>query len=201
MSFFIRIIAASVLTALVACAPTQKLVKLPPERSYHNGFSLIPLNEEGWYIGESYKDNLNLRKYGTSPDETYVIYTEIFEVPSFNSQSEFVDFVKQHNKNFGGGIRFNTIKEEAEPYSRNGVQCVRSNLMFEDTAAKMQGGGVHTMVLEMDVMTCVHPTDSSCALEVIYSHRNFPDQRDPTMSEKAKIVFDSVEFSDKPRPR
>ena len=130
-AFLIRIITASVLTISMACAPTRMQVKLPPERSYHNGFSLTPLNEEGCHISENDKGKLHLGRHGSRRDETYVIYARVLKLPPFDSQSEFIDFVKRRIKGYGEK-RFNNIKEEVAPCSRNGDHCVRSYVMYED---------------------------------------------------------------------
>src|SRR5215470_8451627 len=81
-----------------ACTPVKqqqsKELPLPPQRSMHTGFSLVPLNEKGWLIGEQVPQHLLLGKHGSDPDESYILRAFTVVLPDFKSRDEFVGFAK-----------------------------------------------------------------------------------------------------------
>ena len=196
MNVVTRIVTVPILVALTACAPIQKLqqVKLPPERSYHRGFSLVPLNEAGWSIGQRDYNWLVLRRYGSSPDESYTIHTEVRGLPPLASPTEFINVVKEDQIRGTDPSRFTVMKHEVVPYPRKGDYCARSYWMTEDRAAVKPTGGIHLLILEIINLTCRHPASPNVAISVTYAHRHYQDHGDPALPEKAEMLFESVEF-------
>jgi len=189
-----RVMAVSIMATLMACGPKQ--VQLPPERSYHRGFSLVPPNEQGWFFQQRDHNTLVLARHSSGLDETYVISTEVRGLPPLTSQSEFINAVKEMASRGSDPTRFTVMKLDVVPYSKKGDYCARSYLMAEDRAAVRRTGGVGQMVLELVVLSCRHPTNADVAINVVYSHRHYPDQGDPNLSGKADMLFESVEFTD-----
>jgi hypothetical protein len=45
-------------------------------------------------------------------------------------------------------------------------------------------------------LTCRHPTNSAVLITVTYSHRFYPENRDPQLAEKAARVLRTLELVD-----
>ena len=196
MSFLIRIAAISLLTVLMACAPIRQQVQLPPERSFHRGFSLVLPNEKGWVYFQRDHNTLVVSKYGSSPDETYVIQTNIWGLPSLTSQTEFMDVVKEMEAKGTDPSRFKVLMHGIASFPRKGGYCARSHLIAEDRAAVKRIGGVHTMILEIVHLTCRHPKNANVAISVGYSYRHFAGHEDADFLKKATELFEDIEFTD-----
>jgi len=52
------------------------------------------------------------------------------------------------------------------------------------------------MILEEIELTCRHPRNNSVAINISFSLRYYPGERDSLFSEKAMKVVDSVTFAD-----
>jgi hypothetical protein len=133
---------------------------------------------------------------GDNPGETYAIQTSVLGVPHLASQSEFMDYIKKTQTERADPTRFNDLKRNSIPHPKKGEFCAQSYAMIEDRAAVTNPGVVESMILEIVTLSCRHPTSVNVAVEVIYSHRHHPGQSDPYLSEKAEVLFESVEFSD-----
>lgn len=195
MIILIRIITVSVFMTLVACTPMLQQLKLPPERSYHRGYSLIPPNEKGWSIVQRDHNWLILAREGDKLNETYAIQTEIWALPPQTPQSCFINIVKEKINNGIDPTRFKLIKHDIAPYRGKMTNCVRFYMITEDKAAVVNAGEVAHMILEVIGLSCRHPANTITVIDVIYSHRHYFDQEDPALQEKADEVFKSLKFT------
>lgn len=201
MMLVIRIMSVSVVAILLACAPVQlqlqaPQVQLPPERSYHRGYSLIPLDEKGWFITQSDHNWLTLIRYGSNPGETYVITTIVWGPPTLSSQSEFINVVKENYTKGLDTTRFKTIELDVTPYPKKGEYCARVYVKNVDRTAVTHADVPEYMIMEIVELSCIHPTNANMAINVSYSHRHYPDQNNPGLLEKAETLFNSVEFEE-----
>jgi hypothetical protein len=74
--------------------PRLPEVPLPPERIFLKGFSLVPLNEQGWLIGARNPRLLSLGKIGKYPEENVVIRAMLFQLPAFQTNEDLVRLVQ-----------------------------------------------------------------------------------------------------------
>jgi len=200
MKLLMRIFAVSVLSTLLACGPRFQQLELPPQRSYHSGFSLLPPDEKGWNVISRDGNALNLARHGSSPNETYAISTDVWALPPLASKTDFVDSVRAKERQSevsASPSRFKLLKHDVAPYPKKGDYCALSHVICEDRAAKVKNsGGLHLLILEIVSLTCRHPSNANVAISVSYSHRHYPYQGDPSVSEKAEKLFESVEFTE-----
>jgi hypothetical protein len=171
-------------------------VELPPKPLFLNGYSLMPLNEEGWVIGKRTSYVVALGKYGKNPDQTFVISALLIKLSPFQTTEEFVRQVKEGQTQDTDPKRFTTIKHEVISYPHNGAECTRSHGVLVDHAAAKRSGQPGDMNLEMLTLLCAHPKDKRVGVNVFYSQRSYPGQEDPAFLEKATTVLNSVELTD-----
>jgi hypothetical protein len=200
MTLAVRLLAVSVFTILLACGPGLRPLELPPQRSNHSGFSFLPPNEEGWTVISRDGNALNLPRKGSNPNETYAISTDLWALPPLQSKADFINSViakEGQSEASGRPPRFKLLKHDVAPYPKKGDYCALSHVICEDRGAKLKhSGGLHLLVLEIVSLTCRHPSNGNVAIKVSYSHRHYPYHGDPSLSEKAQNLFQSVEFTE-----
>ena len=194
-----RLMGACVALTVAACAATRPMgenVELPPKRLLQDGYSLMPLNEEGWVIGKRNSYLVTLGKYGKNPDQTFAISANLIRLPPFNTTEEFVRLVKEGQSQDTDPKRFTTIKHEVISYPQNGAECTKSHGVLVDHAAAKRSGQPGDMNLEMLTLVCAHPKDKRVGVTVFYTQRSYPGQEDPAFLEKAITILNSVELTD-----
>src|SRR6266699_126948 len=107
--------ALCVVLTVAACAatqPTGQNIELPPKPLLQEGFSLMPLNEEGWVINRRKSNLVILGKYGKNQDQTFAISAGLIRLPPFETTEEFVRLVKEGQSQDTNPKRLTTIKHE-----------------------------------------------------------------------------------------
>lgn len=183
-------------TSCASITPRFLEVHIPPERISQQGYSLVPLNETGWLIGARNSYQLALLKRGEDPEGTLAIQATLVELPAFKTDEELARLVKERQAQDTDPQRFTTMTHEVTAYSQKGTTCVKSHLVTEDHAAVKRSATPGDMVLEALTLTCPHPNDQHVGVNVTYSQRYYPEQRDPAFLEKATRVLESIEFTE-----
>ena len=196
----VMLCATLVLTACAATRPPLPEVKIPPERISQNGYSLMPLNENGWMVVGRNAYEFALAKPGENPDETFAIQAILSKVGTFNTTEDFVRLIKEGQVNDTNPPRFKLLKHDVTPFPKTGIDCVKSHMITEDNAAVKRSGGTAEMILEAVTLSCAHPNEKSVAIHVIYSHRHYPGKDDPAFMEKGTAVLNSVELFEPDQP-
>jgi hypothetical protein len=186
--------------AFVSCAHMQPRlleVKVPPERISLKGFSLVPLNEKGWFIREHNPNQLFLGKLGKSPEENLVIRAILFKMPAFNTNEEFSSLIKEIEAKNINPERLKIIKHTVTPHqTKKGSDCALSRSLLEDNAAAELVGKTGVMLQESVTLICAHPQNKDIGVSVGYSQRYYPEQGDLEFFKKAVSVLNSVRFTE-----
>jgi hypothetical protein len=184
------------LFVVTSCAPRLQEVQVPPERIFKKGYSLVPLNEKGWFIAGRNPYQLDMGKSGEGPDETVIIHAVLVRLPPFTTSEEFVHLVKEGQAKDTDPKRFKTISYDVTAYPEKGPHCAKSYGVMEDHAAVKRSRLTGYMLLEILTLTCAHPKDNSVGVSVTYSQRYYPETKVSGFLEKASGILSSVEFSD-----
>lgn len=191
-------VAALLIATLVsACAttrPAMQELSLPPQRITANGYSLVPLNEAGWFILHRSPEILVLGKHGSDPDENIVIRAFAKVLPPLKSDEEFIGFAKSVLV-MEGATRHKVLSQQTQLVKIKSQSCARSDTVMEDHGAVKRSSRTGPMILEAFSLLCKHPNGST-GIVVAYSHRFYQGQGDAESSKKAQKIFDSLDFSD-----
>lgn len=182
-----------------SCASMQprfQEVQLPPARIYQKGYFFVPLNEKGWSIGQrnQYDVVIGKRGEGKDEDETYIVWGTLIKLPPYKDPQDLVRNVKEAQAKDTDPKRYKLEKHEVTFQNEKGADCTWSHALSEDTAPVKKSGRPGSMMLEILTLTCAHPKDKSIGINLAYSHRYFPEQKDPRFIEKATSVLSSIEF-------
>ena len=184
----------SILLSVASCASFQS-ISIPPERIVQTGYSLIPLNEKGWRLGQRNPVQLVIGKVSDNPDESLIIQSTIVKIRPYKTKEEFVQLVKE-NQATDTDERFASKQFDVSSYDEKGTDCAKSYALSEDKAASRKSGHSGTMIIELLSLTCAHPKNNRFAVYVGYSHRYYPGHQDKEFNQKAWTVMSSLEFSD-----
>ncbi len=182
---------------LVACAsPSSRFnmvtVPLPPERIFKEGYSLMPLNEEGWILGPRNETAMALAKRGSAPDETHAIRSFIKPLPKLNVDEDFVVFAESAVK-MESATRYEVLKHATQRDNANGQECVKVRDLLKDFQARKTTKNPEPMILDSLYWVCKHP-DGKNAVIIGYSDRYYAGHEDPAFDQKAETVFRGLAF-------
>jgi hypothetical protein len=180
---------------LASCAPVRPTIKelpTPPQRSVHNGFSLLPLDETGWKIGVQQPNTLVLGKQSGNPDESFIIRAFTVVLPDFKSRDEFMGFAKTAIGE-SDPVRFKRLSDETRTVTVKSQSCGRTKSTMEDHGAVKRTKHSDFMVIEAYSLVCPHP-QKKIAVVIAYSHRYYSGNADPQSEKKADRIFETVEF-------
>ena len=203
MKLLQQFVVCALILAITACASTRPAlpeVKLPPERISQKGYSLMPLDEAGWLIAQRNKYALALVKTGVNVDETLAIQASISKIPSYSTNQDFVNAIKDGQEKDTDPQRFKILKHDVTSFPMAGGDCAKSYLVTEDHAAIKRSGSPGIMILEALTLSCAHPSERSIAVHVTYSHRHYPGQDDPAFMEKGNALINSVTLFEPDEP-
>lgn len=169
---------------------------MPPERITLKGFSLLPLNENGWLVGPGGPYRLALGRRSDNPDESSAILAVLTDVGSYDSKAEFVKIIKDNQAKDNDPQRFAIKQHDVSAINKFSTVCVRSHTLSIDNAASRRSGNTGDMTLEILSLSCAHPADKTIVVTASYSQRYYPGRRGSDFDRKAQAVLDSLEFND-----
>lgn len=191
------------LNACSSMLPTDwKDVQLPPERLVLKGYSLLPLNEEGWQTSSSTRSpyHLTLLKHRSENyDESIVIEASSLQYPDnnqFQFNEEMLQLIRESNaKKLKASPRYKRLKDELTLSREQGMECIRGYSVDEDyEAAPVKASRKPGfMILELVYISCFHPRDRSTGIRIDYSQRYYPNHQDPNFLDKANAIFNTIE--------
>jgi hypothetical protein len=162
-----------------------------------DGFSIVAPNEYGWYcVRRNTKGKaVSLTKSGSNADETYAFHVWTHQLPHLKNDEAFVSFILEGFNNEQDKSRF--VKKELEANkvkTKHGV-CVSTKSIHQDLLAHKRTSNPEPMLLEAISLICRNPHNQSEAAYLTYSHRYYPGHRDSSLSDKAQVQFDNLDFN------
>ena len=182
---------AWMLCALISACASQP--KLPP-RIMLEGFSFAPLNDKEWTIVKQSPDMTVMGKPGRFSGEIFAMQATLIKLPAIESPQELVRHLESTQRKDLDPKRYRVIRHEVIQYQVHGKNCALSNVeAAERTAASGTGSPVNTM-LESLTLICPHPKNTARGINMIYSHRYFPEDVDPQFSRDGALLMQSLAF-------
>ena len=133
-------------------------------------------------------------KEGGNLDETYAINVFLFEIPNFDSQDTFIDFVKAGREQDFDPKRFKIIKDDITSFEGREDYCASYHSVAEDKEAVKRSRNKEMMILEMAGYICRHPKNKNIGINFDYSHRYYSNNKDSALLDKSNKAFNKFEF-------
>jgi hypothetical protein len=190
MKFFV--FPAMILAASLACGCASK-PKVPPPIELQ-GFSVAPPVEEGWAIARQTPTQVIFGKPGRFTGETLAIQATVIGLPAFQNGEDLLKYAESAQRREFAAARFRILSLTARPQDVQGESCAMVHLeVAERGSAEGTGSPVNTM-LELLALTCAHPQDRRRGISHLYSHRHFPEDKDPQFEEAGVSLLGNLRF-------
>ena len=196
LRLYLLLFAALGAAACSAGRPNLSEVTLPPARSNHVGFSLVPLNEPGWLVLQKAPGFVAFGKRGGDPDETFGLQASSTSVPKYASNDDFYASTRNPPPTGGPPGRFRLVSYQSRPAPDKGEKCVRAHSLAEDHSPTRPSKRTEFMLLEAYTLLCVHPKNSTVGIAVTFSQRYYSGNRAARLDKDAEVIFSSVALSD-----
>jgi len=182
---------------LVSCANQRYTGLADPSKRIDkvSGVSVLPPQEQGWFIPHMSLYELGLVKQGSLPNATYAAQVKLFQLPEFESEEQYFQYISQGRAAGPATGRFNQLQNKEELFRGRGAYCVKFYNISEDRAPKTPSV-VRSMVMETIGYNCQHPKNKSIGVDFEYSYRHYAGDEDANLEKKANAFLDQVQFTD-----
>jgi len=195
---------------LTACAtgltkPGYDKIENPSIRFQTNCASVLPPQQEGWYVNKNFKTGKE-EEYYCKPivfykekKETYETYVAsiftFFDLPEYKSDQEFLEInTKTMEDDARQGSRFVVMETKHDIYKEENKFCTRHKLLVKDYSAHKKYRKGDYMILEEMRFFCKYPFKANEAIGISYSHRYNPGYKDQDFEKDAINFFNQVVF-------
>jgi hypothetical protein len=192
--------AATLAAAMLAggCAGMKKdsaELPLPPQRLDLDGYSFMPPAEPGWFVAERGTDLIVLAKQGKYIGQTLTIQGAGVSLPATPATLLLVNHVRATEAQGLLPPRFRIRSHEVLPAGVAGAACVMSHLEVEDREPGATVGPIVALLLETVSLTCRDATRPGRGVQLSYTQRSFPEDRDPGLRPRAEAMMNTLQLS------
>jgi hypothetical protein len=182
--------------AWILCALLGACALQPKERPriMMEGFSIVPPKEKEWIVVRQSPEMTVIGKPGRFSGETFTIQATIIKLPPAESADELVRQVESTQRKELDPKRYRVYKFEVSQQKIHGQACALARVEAAERNTTEAAGSPVNMMLETLTLICPHPKDSSRGINMVYSHRHFPEDVDPRFSEDAATLMQNLAF-------
>lgn len=194
-------LAAVTLCALLAggCAgskskPESIELPVPAVRLDFDSYSFLPPQEKEWFVAERGTDFVVLAKVGKYLGETLTIQSARVALPPTPATLLLVNHVRGNEIKSLSPLRFRIRAHEVVPTAINGATCVMSQVEAEDREPASSTGPIVALLMETFTLTCRDNARAGSGVQLSYTHRSYPEDRDPGLRLRAEAVLNSLQL-------
>lgn len=125
-------------------------------------------------------------------DQSHLISMSVRNVEEIHSIEDFSSLIKQARAMDKLPSRFKLLGNLEEIDSSKPDYCVKFHSRMEYHKAKRASKRTDMMILDDVGFICRSPNNKRVVLNFYYSHRHYPGQADPILSNKRKHFFETV---------
>jgi hypothetical protein len=196
----ISTVLTAVCAALVLAACASKSDK--PTRFELRGFSFTAPaaveDEKPWGVAKRTPDLLILGKPGEFQSEVFTVQATVVRLPALASPDALLQYVKSSQQRELDPKRFRILKHELSLQPVNGESCALSHIEAVDRAMRSTTGPTANIMLETLTLTCAHPKDRDTGINVTYSYKYFPEDKDPRFLERGSAILEGLRLDGQP---
>ena len=191
--------AVVLLCALLAggCAgnkPKSVELPVPAQRLELNGYSFLPPEEKEWFVAERGPDFIGLAKAGKYIGQTLTIQGVRVALPATPATLMLVNHVRGSELKSLPPPRFRVRSHEVVPITVNGAACVMSQIEVEDREPAATTGPIVALLMETFSLTCRDAAQPGSGVQLSYTHRSYPEDRDAGARARAEAVLGSLKL-------
>jgi hypothetical protein len=157
------------------------------------GVSFTPPAGSQWSILSLSTYQTALITKGKNDNESYIVATQLFQIPPFESNDAFLNYVQKGRASEPQTGRFETIKNEEALYKQREETCVKHRASSKDYGAKR--GGEYA-IYETYGMNCIHPKNSQVGVFIELSRKAPAGIANDEFDRLGENLLKSVQFTD-----
>jgi len=138
-----------------------------------------------------YMPNVVFGRNGKSSNESYVAQVDMFSLPHFKNNEEFMTFVKSAIENDTPPERFNALESKYEFADQRGYPCVKFTGVAEDKERKVSFFSSKYLKLQFNSLYCRHPQLQNIGFSIAVSHRG--EELDTDLNNLAQAFVNGVQ--------
>lgn len=173
-----------------------------PRRFELQGFSIatpaVTKEQKPWVVAKRTPDLLILGRPGEFESEIFTVQAAVIRLPALATPDALLHHVKAAQQSELDPKRFRILKHELSLQPVDGESCALSHLEAVDRAVPSTSGPTANMTLETLTLTCAHPKDRNTGINVTYSHKYFPEDKDQQFVEKGSVILQGLAIDGKP---
>lgn len=174
-------------------------VSMPPAVSSStaipiSGLSVFPPENGKWHKVQHSAYQLVLMSRGKEKDESIGVNVSLFQLPKFDSDDQFLSYVKQGRSQEPKTGRFNILNNKEAISALKEAKCVKYHSISEDHGANKVSSNPSSMLLENIAYNCKHPLNESVGVNIEYSLRHYQKSSYESLESDAIAFFNAVNF-------
>mgnify|MGYP000721657825 CR=1 FL=1 len=191
-----RIILTFVAILLASCVSSGiSPINDPSKPISMSGVSVLPPQDGGWYMMHLSTYQLVLSKKAKVLDESLAVNVSLFQIPTFESDEEFLAKIKKDRASEPATGRFKILENSEAIIKIKDTTCVEYHSVSEDANAKKVSSNQKPMLLENFGYNCIHPNNEKIGVNIEYSLRHYASSAYPELSNNSKMFFSNLEFT------
>jgi hypothetical protein len=151
-----------------------------------------------WSYSRDHPGRVTLGRLGKDSAQSLSGIVVLSKLPSFESQAEFLDLVREQRGRESGDTRFEDIVREESVSTEDGIWVVRFHIKYKDFGANNLPPLARYLVIEDLGATFRHPKYSGVAVTVALSQRSLPEAPFVNFEAVAEGLIKSVQFHSDP---
>ena len=160
----------------------------PTKRLAIAGVTMLPLQENGWHVINSSKQQLAMVKKGAKQGESYAINVSLFQMPPADTIEQFLEQVKKQRSSEPDTGRFKVVSNTEKIFKQS---CIEHRTLSQDFGAVGKINAEY-MLLEMAGYNCSHKNASNIGVNIEYSRRYYPDSEKENIQEKSQALINNI---------
>lgn len=157
-------------------------------------YKFLPPQGLGWTIVSRNNYHMSIVKKGKAKDESFAIYIQVSEIPTFETETDFLKFIKNGREKDTDKGRFNILKDEFLLFNELKDYCFKYHSVAEDKKPVKRSWNQNPIVLEMAGYICRHPENKNIAIAFDYSNRYYKGNNEKNFLEKSMMLFKQLKF-------
>lgn len=185
-------LAALLTTACAGNKPKSVELPVPAQRLNFDSYSFVPPEEKEWFVAERGPDFIVLAKAGKYIGQTLTIQSARVTMPPTPATLLLVNHVRSSELKALPPPRFRIRAHEVVPTTIDGATCVMSQVEAEDREPTATTGPIVALLMESFSLTCRDTARAGSGVQLSYTHRSFPEDRDSGLRPRAEAVLSSL---------
>lgn len=163
----------------------------------NHGFTVSFDKSEGWELSHRTPTMLAIKKKGLSSGESMVGSGQIYRLPKFSSDEEFLKLTREQRiSSYGSNPQLLNMNMSEAITKLKATTCIAYSYRYIVKDAKLTDGSRKDMNFANEGLRCIHPENETIGLDIGFSTRYFDKLDEPRYLDAADNFHNNISFSE-----